>query len=57
MSNNQTHKEKLERAVSIYVDSMDLETLVYWVTESIWADLLNEPIESQLDFIEENWKP
>ena len=50
---NDLMKERLEEAVMRYVDGMDLEMLVYYVTEDLWDYFINKAsAEDVKEFVE-----
>jgi len=50
---NDLMKERLEEAVMRYVDGMDVEMLVYYVTEDLWDYFINKAsAEDVKEFVE-----
>lgn len=47
-------KELLEIAVDRYVDGLDIETLIYLVSEDIWSHYVNNATDQEIqEFIED----
>lgn len=50
---NDQMKERLEKAVMRYVDGLDTEALVYYVTEDLWYYYINKAREEDVkEFVE-----